>query len=216
MQISKKTKIICIITIIIIVIITYQLITKEEYIEDSFDIQADQEIQENQETSNNQIKGNINKIVIYITGEVNKEGIYEIEEGSRIADAIEIAGGITENANIKIINLAYMIEDGMKIHIPNKNENLNLVVDNTENYITRENSILEELDKTRNGEKNKININKANQTELEQIPGIGSVTALKIIEYRKENGKFKNIEDIKNVNGIGENKFAKMKKYIEI
>lgn len=213
---SNKIKIICITAIIIVAIIIYQLITKEEYIEDRFDVQANQEIQENQETSNNYTKGDINKIVIYVTGEVNKEGIYEIEEDSRIADAIEIAGGLTKNANIKNINLAYTIEDGMKIHIPNKNENQNLVADNTENYITRENSDLEELDKTRNSAKNKININKASQTELEQIPGVGATIALKIIEYRKEKGKFKKIEDIKNVNGIGENKFAKMKEYIEI
>ena len=63
---------------------------------------------------------------------------------------------------------------------------------------------------------NIVNINTATQTELETLPGIGPSTALKIINYRKENGKFSNIEDLKNVNGIGENKFEALKKYITV
>lgn len=211
MQRLSKIKIICIIIIIIISIIVYKLITKEEYIESSFETTMNQE---SLEISNKTIKDDINKIVIYVTGAVNKEGIYEVDENSRIADAIEIAGGLTENANIKNINLAYTIEDGMKIHIPTINENQNLEQDDTENCITREDSSSADLNK--NSSAKKININTATQSELEKIPGVGSATAIKIMEYRKENGKFKSIEDIKNVNGIGESKFLKMQQYIEI
>ena len=151
------------------------------------------------------------KIVIYITGAVKKEGIYEISENSRIADSIEIAGGLEENANIENMNLAYVLEDGMKIHIPSINENMNEIQDNTNEYITKENGDTQTVKNINE----KVNINTATQTELETLPGIGPSIALKIIDYRKENGKFNTIEDIKKVNGIGENKYSKIKELIK-
>ena len=102
----------------------------------------------------------------------------------------------------------------MKIHIPRKNENINEIQDNTKSYISID-SNNKDNDKTNN--KNiKVNINTANQAELETLPGIGPSTALKIIEYRKENGKFNNIEDIKNISGIGDSKFNKVKEFIRV
>ena len=154
------------------------------------------------ETSN-QTKEN-NKILLHITGEVKSPGIIEIDEGSRLNDAIEAAGGLTENADTNKINLAYVVQDGQKINIPNVNS-----VD-TGNYITEnigENIVIEDT----NMNTNIVNINTATQTELETLTGIGPSTALKIIKYREENGKFKNIEDIKNVSGIGDSKFEAIK-----
>ena len=102
----------------------------------------------------------------------------------------------------------------MKINIPSKNESMNEstneAINNTESYITKENS-----NSSNNTKTSKININSATQTELETLPGIGPSTALKIINYRKEKGKFNKIEDIKNVNGIGESKFNKIKEFIK-
>ena len=158
------------------------------------------------EENNNQ-----EKIVIHITGAICNEGIYELEENSRIADAVKMAGGLKEDADLKQINLAYVLEDGMKINIPSKNENTNEDSNNTESYITKEN-----LNSSNNTKISKVNINNATQTELETLPGIGPSTALKIINYRKEKGKFNKIEDIKNFNGIGENKFNKIKEFIKI
>lgn len=154
------------------------------------------------ETSN-QTKEN-NKIILHITGEVNSPGIIEIDEGSRLNDAIKAAGGLTENADTNKINLAYVVQDGQKINIPNVNS-----VD-TGNYITEnigENIVIEDT----NMNTNIVNINTATQTELETLTGIGPSTALKIIKYREENGKFKNIEEIKNVSGIGDSKFEAIK-----
>jgi len=134
-------------------------------------------------------------------------GIIKIEEGSRLADAIEAAGGLTENADVNKINLAYVIQDGQKINIPNVNS-----VENN-SYITEnigENIIIEDI--TTNTRL--VNINMATQTELEALSGIGPSTALKIIQYRNENGKFKSIEDIKNVPGIGDSKFEAIKNEI--
>lgn len=114
----------------------------------------------------------------------------------------------------------------MKIHIPTKQEkekekNTNTDVittegDTTEKYVTTSSGVSSNNEKTENTQKAKININTATQTQLETLPGIGPSTAIKIITYRKEKGKFKNIEDIKEVSGIGDSKFEKIKDYITI
>ena len=144
------------------------------------------------------------KIKVHIVGEVQTEGIIEIEKDARLADVIEEAGGITDEADLSKINLAYCVKDGQKIYIPNMEDNL-------EEYITDDagDGVLPEEDYKQKNEK--VNINTAKQTELETLSGIGPSTALKIINYRKENGEFKNIEDLKNVPGIGDSKFEAIK-----
>lgn len=164
----------------------------------------------------NQIEETINNeeeelIVVHIAGAVNKEGIIRIKEGARIADIIESAGGLTQEADITNINLAYIVEDGQKIKIPNKQEVQEEKISEEE---TGKESLIENNETIEVN--TKININKAEQTELEQLPGVGPSTAIKIIEYRKENGKFQSIEEIKNVPGIGESKFNTMKEFITI
>lgn len=151
----------------------------------------------------------IEKIVVHIDGEVLNPGLVYLSSGARIADAIEEAGGLSELANISNINLAYTIRDGQKIHIPSiyEADEESLIQDDAgENIIKSDNS----------SNSSKININTATQTELESLPGIGSSTATKIIDYRNKNGNFKTIEDIMNVNGIGESKFNNIKDYISI
>ena len=143
-------------------------------------------------------------IKVYVTGEVKNQGVIELEKGSRIVDAIEKAGGQTEEANLKNVNLAYELEDGQKIYIPNKSEeNTNEITDDGITGIDSK-------------ENDTININKADEKELQELNGIGESLASSIIKYREENGKFKNIEDIKNISGIGDAKFEKMKDYISV
>lgn len=170
-----------------------------------------------------------NKIYIYITGEVNNQGVVSLNKGSRVKDAIDTAGGITEKANITKLNLAYVLEDGMKINIPNDNDlkenpDFKYIIngsDDGNDEVINENGDSSNESKTvtssSSSKKSRtVNINTASQTELETLPGIGPSIALKIINYRKENGKFSSIEDIKNVSGIGENKFNELKKYIGV
>ena len=173
---------------------------------------------------NNQISNTTNeadssdkeKIVVHITGAVCNEGVYELDENSRIADVIKMAGGLKEDVDLKQINLAYMLEDGMKINIPSKDDKTtDNNIENDETYITKE-DVTSSNNTNLNNKISKININTATQEELETLPGIGPSIATKIINYRKENGKFKKIEDIKNVNGIGESKFNKIKEFIKI
>lgn len=135
------------------------------------------------------------QIIVHIAGEIKTPGIVKLKEGERIEDAIEKAGGLTENADISRVNLAYVLEDGVKIIIPKKNgesEESNIINDDAGEGIILEESFKE-------GNKVLININKATQTDLEKLTGVGASLASKIIEYRDKNGKFQAIEDIKNV-----------------
>ena len=162
------------------------------------------------DTTEEQKSEEIETIKIHISGEVNYNGILEIPVGSRIDDAIKQAGGITADADINKINLAYELSDGQKLYIPSK-----IVGEDTSAYsqiIINQEGIIENIDKS----SEKININNATQTQLETLPGVGPSLALKIINYRKENGKFKSIEELKNVSGIGENKFEELKELIKI
>ncbi len=203
---NKKQKIIVVVLIIIMcIVIGYYIISKTEKYDYSDIEKISNIIEEDQEVDDNIIE---NKIVIHITGEVEEEGVIELEKGARISDAIEEAGGTTEEADLSNVNLAYSLSDGQKVKIPNineKDEEIIVVEEKAgDNIIIEGNKSKEE----------KININKAAQTEIETLPGIGPSTALKIITYRNEHGKFKNIEDIKNVSGIGDSKFENIKEYI--
>ena len=156
-----------------------------------------------------------------ILTKIQKEGVYVLEEGSRISDAIEQAEGLKEEADTSNINLAYKLEDGMKIKIPTQKENKNTNIENNQETFITQNSGLETEQIQTNSQINekkqeKININKANQEELETLSGIGPSIANKIIQYRKDNGNFKSIDDIKNVSGIGENKYNEIKNSITI
>lgn len=229
-KINKKIIIIIFVIVIIVILYNYSIKKNDFSLEYSstniLDLNKKNDKFENnllnEENTNekNNIKDNESKIVVYITGAVRKEGIYEVPENYRIANIIEMAEGTTDNADITNINLAYIVEDGMKIHIPRVGEDINQTKDKTEELISKENNentnYKSDTSKSnKNDSKNsKININTASQTELENLPGIGPSTALKLIEYRKENGKFKSIEDIKNVKGIGESKFSKIKNLI--
>lgn len=207
---DAQRKIVTIISIIvgcIILIFIYNKANVKQFVEHEDSIMlAENNIITSDETKN---KEDSKQIVVHIAGEVNKPGIVKLKEGERIEDAIEKAGGLTENAEIKNVNLAYILEDGVKIIIPKKDE------DAVENIISEEsgkNIILEEIS---NSEKfNLININKATQSELEKLSGVGASLASKIIDYRNKNGKFSSIEDIKNVAGIGDSKYSAIKDYI--
>ena len=156
------------------------------------------------------------KIIVYIIGSVQNPGIVELNVDSRVSDAVKIAGGLLEDADVSKINLAYKLEDGQKITIPSINDKTD-EDSSYEDYISNDpgNMISQNpSSSTSTSNTQKVNINTATQTQLETLPGIGPSTASKIISYRNENGKFKSIEDIKNVSGIGDSKFENIKENI--
>lgn len=130
-------------------------------------------------------------------------------------------GGVREDAYTKDINLAYPLEDGMKIYIPTKQEKENttiseVVKDGVGGFVIDSSGVSIDNKKMENSREIKVNINTATQAQLETLPGIGPSTATKILAYRKEKGKFTKIEDIKEVSGIGDSKFDKIKDYITV
>ncbi len=140
-------------------------------------------------------------IVVYVNGEVNSPGLVSLKPDSRIADAIQACGDFTPNADKSSVNLAQKAVDGMQINV------LSVAIHTANN---------ENDDNGKINSDSKVNINTATKEELDTLPGIGPAMADRIIEYRQTNGSFKNIDEIKNVRGIGEAKFAKMQDKITI
>ncbi len=150
-----------------------------------------------------------NKIYVHVVGEVKNPGVYEMSLGDRVFHAIDKAGGATEDADLTSINLAEKLKDGEKIIVYSK-EMLNSNVDVSEKTASENQKMYFK------SQSNLININTASREELETLPGIGEVLSQRIIDYRRTNGYFKSIEEIKEVSGIGEKKFEAIKDLITV
>lgn len=157
----------------------------------------------NVETSNDK-----DKITVEIKGEVNNPNVYTLEEGSRIYELIEKAGGITAEANLNSINRASTLTDGQCVIISNIKNN-NSEISPQDGMLTSGLGISEKNN-------TKININKAAKDELTSLSGIGDAKAEAIIAYREKSGGFKKVEDLKNVEGIGEKTVEKLKDKISV
>ena len=146
------------------------------------------------------------KITVYVSGAVNKPGIVTLNEGDRLAKAVEKVGGTTKKADLNGINMAIKLQDEMHYIVPRIGE---VVKDSASEVVSEGNFNQAESSKT-----SQININTATIEELDKLPGVGEATANKIVNHRSEDGEFKSIEEIKNVNGIGDKKFEEMKNLI--
>ena len=140
------------------------------------------------------------QVVIDIKGAVKKPGVYELDVGARVKDAVLLAGGLTTDAEESTLNLAEQIHDQQMIYVPNQEEAQAQQVEHPE---TKQNS-------------GKININTADSLELQQLSGIGAAKAQAIIDYREENGNFQSIEALQEVSGIGEKTIERLGEYITI
>lgn len=226
MKLIRKLKYPITIILFLIITITIIYIKKDlknnqykdiEIVENNLNIEK-----EDSETEEN-IKYNID-----IKGAVNNPGVYSVDSNITVNDVINIAGGLTDNADTSLINLAKKVSDEMVIFIYTKEEvkNSNIVntvikvvekeciCPNIENDGCLNTEIKDEITNNPNSNPNLVNINTATKEELLTINGIGESKADNIIEHRKINGNFKNIEEIKNVNGIGESLYEKIKIYI--
>ena len=202
---NKQKKIVISVCIIIIIGILY-------FIYNGIDKKSTDQIDNNMLSIENNTKeneGSKELVIVHITGAVKTPGIVKLPEWARIEDAIDKAGGLTEDADISDVNLAYVLEDGIKIKIPTISEEKN-----EEIIINSSGEGIVEKEISNNSENKIININKANETDLQTLPGIGASLAGRIVEYRNSNGKFNEIEDIKNVSGIGDSKYENIKNLI--
>jgi competence protein ComEA len=147
-------------------------------------------------------------IFVHISGEVNKPGVICLPAGSRVFEAVDKAGGLTEDGDMESINLAAFLADQEKVVVGSTSQRL---ASGTIDTIQQDPS---PIGSTVNS--SKININTATKAELETLPGIGPVIAENIVAYRQENGAFRSIEDIKQVKRIGEATFSNIKDSISI
>lgn len=167
-------------------------------------------------------KENIENYKVDIKGEILTPGIYTLKSNSRVIDVIEMSGGLTENADTSVINLSKKITDEMVIIIYSKSEVKDFEKIKETEKIVQEKCIKKDENALKNDAcitdsvktSGKVSINTATKEELMSLTGIGDSKAEDIIKYREENGLFKTIEDIKNVSGIGDSLFAKIKENI--
>ena len=206
---NKNKKVIFFIILLIcpmILVIKDKLLSKQELYILTEEKNISEEVIEEKNVKNEENNITNKVITVYISGEVNKPGIVTLSDGDRLATAVEKVGGTTKKADLNGVNMAVKLQDEMHYTIPKIGD------------IAREdNSKLETNDNTNQNEALKtsqININTATIEELDKLPGVGEATANKIVSHRNDNGEFKNIEEIKNVNGIGDKKFEAMKELI--
>ncbi len=154
-----------------------------------------------------------NYIYIYICGAVEKPDVYKVEADTRLVNVIELAGGLTKDAAGDYVNQAALVQDGQKVYIPTKEEVEGTVPESYpgNNQDTATGNTLKEVNSS-----GKVNINKASAEELMTLPGIGEAKAAGIIAYRQEQGGFKSIEEIMNINGIKNSVFNKISDKITV
>lgn len=155
-----------------------------------------------EETQEEESSGEPEEIYVYVCGQVRNPGVYKLESGERITHALMAAGGMTDAAASDYLNQAEVLEDGQKIYVPTQEE--------------AEKLVQSEISEGTESSDGKININTADKSQLMQLSGIGESRAEAIIAYREANSGFKNIEEIKNIEGIKEGIFNRIKEQIKV
>ncbi|MDT6046458.1 helix-hairpin-helix domain-containing protein [Streptococcus pneumoniae] len=142
-------------------------------------------------------------ITVDVKGAVKSPGIYDLPVGSRVNDAVQKAGGLTEQADSKSLNLAQKVSDEALVYVPTKGEELasQQAGSGTASSTSKE---------------KKVNLNKASLEELKQVKGLGGKRAQDIIDHREANGKFKSVDELKKVSGIGAKTIEKLKDYVTV
>lgn len=194
---SKREQLILISVVVIILLISlFNFLKKDKEDTANTDIIIEDYFSELKETEEDDSE-EAHEIMVHISGQVYNPGVVVLESGARLIDAVNLAGGLKKDADLDKINLAKKLSDEEKIYIPKIGEEY---VEVTESGGSKDSS-------------GKIDINTCSKEELLALPGIGEVLADRIIDYR-EKSKFKSIEDIMNVSGIGKGRFEDIKDLI--
>lgn len=153
------------------------------------------------------------ELIVHVAGAVKKPGVYRVAQGARVVDAIEQAGGATQNADLNALNLAEPLSDGQKVYVPRKGEAPAAVV-----AASAANSAI--ATKSRASKpadvQFPIDLNRATAEQLEAIPGIGPTLAQRIIEYRQTHGRFHSVEELLEVRGIGPKRLEQLRAYVVV
>jgi len=146
------------------------------------------------------------KILIDVKGAVVAPGVYEALPGDRVQNLINQAGGLLETADQQKINFAMKVVDEMVLYIPMIGEESQVTAE-VQGSVSAVGAVQE---------KNLVNLNTASESELETLPGVGPSKAAAIMEYRETNGRFRNVEELMEISGIGEKTFEKLKEHISV
>lgn len=182
--------------------------------DDNLDIFKEKEDSDSTEEVVEELKDDTNTVIVDIKGMVVNPGVYEVPSSYRVNDVIETAGGLVDGADTSKINLAKVVSDEMAIIIYSNEEILEKY--KNEVCVCDCPDISNDACISDSEEDDVININTADIDELMNIKGIGRSKAKAIIEYREKNGNFNSTSDIKNVDGIGDSLFEKIKMYIKV
>jgi len=162
------------------------------------------------------------QVAVYVCGAVRKTGVYRLSAGSRVVDAVNSAGGLSDAADAEAVNLAAPLVDGMKVDVPRKDSGLgpsdlgarSSLPPSSRAGSRHRSSGRSGSHKLQPGQT--LDVNSATEAELTQLPGVGPSLARRIVEYREANGPFQTIDDLQNVSGIGPSKFAKMEAFVRV
>jgi competence protein ComEA len=176
------------------------------------DLKAAENKNKQTEVSQSQHDKQTDKIMVDVKGEIKLPGVYESNKGERVMDVINRAGGVTDKADKSQINFAEHVQDEMVIYIPAKGEEDSAAITGPSVGNTSSTTASGGL----SNKQTKIDLNKADVNELQNLPGVGPAKAASIIEYREKSGSFKTIEDLKNISGIGDKTFEKLKDLIVV
>lgn len=178
---------------------------KPENVEGEIFTGAEQKEKESSETDAGEDR-NTACITVDIEGAVSKPGVFVLKKDIRIYEAVSSAGGLTAEADLRDINQAEVLLDGEKLYIPSKSD-----------YAGETGTVQgSRQNRTSDNSAKKVNLNTADSAKLQTLKGIGPSMAERILQYRAENGKFKNIEELKNVKGIGAKTFEKLRECITV
>lgn len=180
-----------------------------QYVNSEDNTEAWEQAEAENETSTEEKKPVL--IYVYICGAVHTPGVYPMPEGSRICDLFEVAGGLTDSATDSYWNQARVLVDGEMIYVPTRKEAEERTVE--ERAAAAGMAGITEKDNDKDG---KVNLNNASKEELMTLPGIGEARALAILSYRQENGGFSTVDELKQIAGIKDGIFSRIKDYIVI
>ncbi|MCK3904001.1 ComEA family DNA-binding protein [Streptococcus suis] len=157
------------------------------------------------EETSTEVSEEPSQLVVDVKGAVEKPGLYTLEVGSRVNDAVEAAGGLTSQAEPKSINLAQKLSDEAVVYVASKDEQISMVASTTASSAI-----------SQKGNESKVNLNTATEADLQTISGIGAKRAADIIAYREANGGFKSVDDLNNVSGIGDKTMESIRPYVTV
>ncbi len=180
--------------------------------------EAEQDVTENRTTADEHVtddaSDDVQMLCVHMCGAVMAEGVYYMPVGSRLTDGISAAGGFSDEADTTYHNLAALLTDGQKVYVPTREETTEVTVKDRVSDAATDNFKFGSSEGSAG--KRKINLNTANLTELMTLSGIGEAKAKSILQYREKVGPFVRIEEIKNISGIGDAMFDRIKEDITV